>query len=137
MYLEKGVSLTFCLYLIHTDKENEPSWCQVEEQHGNLTVNTTQLLYSAVSCYASASPALLCEVRVYSQTCTVLYCTVLCTVQVRVYTQTWWYWTTTNWLSILFLFTLVLLIISACVTVQVIQQGTKYFCYCLKYFSMF
>ena len=87
----------------------------MEQQHGNMTVNTTQLLYSAVSCYASASPAVLCEVRVY--------------------TQTWWYWTTTNWLSILFLFTLVLLIISACVTVQVVQEGTKYFSVVLYIFD--
>jgi len=55
------------------------------------------LSYTAVPC-SSPAPAAMCEVRVY--------------------TQTWYYWATTNWLSILFLFTLVLLIISACVTVQ-------------------
>ena len=31
--------------------------------------------------------------------------------EVRVYTQTWYYWATANWLSILFLFTLILLIV--------------------------
>lgn len=55
------------------------------------------LSYTAVPCVAPA-PAMMCEVRVY--------------------TQTWYYWATTNWLSILFLFTLILLIVSACVTVQ-------------------
>ena len=40
--------------------------------------------------------------------------------QVRVYTQTWYYWATANWLQILFCLTLVLLIISSCVTVSVI-----------------
>jgi len=39
--------------------------------------------------------------------------------EVRVYTQTWYVWATTNWLQILFLFTLVLLIVSSCVTVQI------------------
>ena len=39
--------------------------------------------------------------------------------EVRVYTQTWYYWATTNWLSILFLITLVFFIVSACITVQV------------------
>jgi len=38
--------------------------------------------------------------------------------EVRVYTQTWYYWASTNWLSILFLLTLIMLIISSCVTVQ-------------------
>merc|ERR1712123_406021 len=39
--------------------------------------------------------------------------------EVRVYTQTWYVWATTNWLQILFLFTLVLLMVSSCVTVQI------------------
>ena len=37
----------------------------------------------------------------------------------RVYTQTWYYWATANWLQILFCLTLVLLILSTCVTVSV------------------
>merc|ERR1712142_1117849 len=45
------------------------------------------------------------------------YTTAVC--EVRVYTQTWYVWATTNWLQILFLFTLVLLLVSSCVTVQI------------------
>merc|ERR1719384_1266728 len=39
--------------------------------------------------------------------------------EVRVYVQTWYVWFFNNWLQLLFLFTLVLLIISSCLTVQV------------------
>ena len=81
------------------------SWA-AEENGANLT-------YSASPCMAEYTMA-VCEVRVY--------------------TQTWYVWATTNWLQvtntallaiitttlqILFLFTLVLLIVSSCVTVQV------------------
>jgi len=39
--------------------------------------------------------------------------------EVRAYTQTWFVWFSINWLQVLFLFTLILLIISSCVTMQV------------------
>jgi len=45
------------------------------------------------------------------------YETAIC--EVRAYTQTWYVWFSINWLQILFLFTLVLLIVSSCVTMQV------------------
>jgi len=60
--------------------------------------NGANLTYSASPCMAEYTMA-VCEVRVY--------------------TQTWYVWATTNWLQILFLFTLVLLIVSSCVTVQI------------------
>ena len=63
--------------------------------------NTSQLFYSSQDCVAPASN-ILCEVRVY--------------------TQTWYYWATANWLQILFCLTLVLLILSTCVTVSVITS---------------
>merc|ERR1712154_474996 len=56
------------------------------------------LTYSAIPCMGQVTTA-VCEVRVY--------------------TQTWYVWATTNWLQILFLFTLVLLIVPSCVTVQI------------------
>merc|ERR1719251_574266 len=43
--------------------------------------------------------------------------------EVRVYTQTWYYWATANWLQIFFCLTLVLLILSTCVTVS--MYGTS------------
>jgi len=39
--------------------------------------------------------------------------------EVRVYEQIWYVWFTTNWLQILFLLTLVLLLVSSCVTFQI------------------
>jgi len=39
--------------------------------------------------------------------------------EVRVYEQVWYVWFTTNWLQILFLLTLVLLLVSSCVTFQI------------------
>ena len=62
------------------------------------TENRTELYYTSQDCLAPASN-ILCEVRVY--------------------TQTWYYWATANWLQILFCLTLVLLILSTCVTVSV------------------
>jgi len=56
------------------------------------------LKYSAVACVDSF-PMAICEVRVYE--------------------QTWYVWFTTNWLQILFLLTLVLLLVSSCVTFQI------------------
>jgi len=56
-----------------------------------------ELTYTAVAC-ADQHAMAMCEVRVY--------------------TQTWYYWATTNWLTILFMFTLILLILTSCVTVQ-------------------
>lgn len=56
------------------------------------------LEYSAVACVATFTLA-VCEVRVYE--------------------QTWYVWFTTNWLQILFLLTLVLLLVSSCVTFQI------------------
>jgi len=64
----------------------------------NKGENGTELEYQALPC-GDAYPRAVCEVRVY--------------------TQTWYVWATTNWLQILFLFTLVLFIISSCVTVQI------------------
>jgi len=49
--------------------------------------------------------------------------TVIC--EVRVYTQTWYYWATANWLQILFCLTLVLLIISSCVTVSMYSSSPR------------
>jgi len=62
------------------------------------------LSYSAAPC-ANSAPTAVCEVRVF--------------------TQTWYVWFTTNWLQILFLFTLVLLIISSCVTVQIYSSRPR------------
>jgi len=63
-----------------------------------------ELIYTAVPC-ADQHAVALCEVRVY--------------------TQTWYYWATANWLSILFLFTLILFIISACVTCQMYSSRPR------------
>lgn len=57
------------------------------------------------------------ETRYTSQDCVTHTQNILC--EVRVYTQTWYYWATANWLQILFCLTLVLLILSTCVTVSV------------------
>jgi len=62
------------------------------------------LIYTAVPC-ADQHDVAMCEVRVY--------------------TQTWYYWATTNWLSILFMFTLILLILTSCVTVQMYTSRPK------------
>jgi len=72
----------------------------------NSTDNTTvaALSFSALPCLAAAEVA-VCEVRVY--------------------TQTWYVWATTNWLQILFLFSLVLLVISSCVTVQMYSSRPR------------
>merc|ERR1711892_367952 len=64
----------------------------------NADGNGTSLTYMAKPCMEEYTSA-VCEVRVY--------------------TQTWYVWATTNWLQILFLFTLVLLMVSSCVTVQI------------------
>jgi len=64
----------------------------------NVDGNGTSLTYMAKPCMEEYTSA-VCEVRVY--------------------TQTWYVWATTNWLQILFLFTLVLLMVSSCVTVQI------------------
>ena len=68
------------------------------------TENSSELYYSSQDCLAPASN-ILCEVRVY--------------------TQTWYYWATANWLQILFCLTLVLLILSTCVTVSVMTTVTS------------
>merc|ERR1712142_1044619 len=52
-----------------------------------------------------------------ARSCVEEYTKAVC--EVRVYTQTWYVWATTNWLQILFLFTQVLLLVSSCVTVQI------------------
>ena len=65
--------------------------------------NSTEVFYSTQDCLTPAS-SILCEVRVY--------------------TQTWYYWATANWLQILFCLTLVLLILSTCVTVSVTTVTT-------------
>ena len=65
--------------------------------------NSTEVFYSTQDCLAPAT-SILCEVRVY--------------------TQTWYYWATANWLQILFCLTLVLLILSTCVTVSVTTETT-------------
>merc|ERR1711874_273651 len=64
----------------------------------------TELFYTSQDCLAPASN-ILCEVRVY--------------------TQTWYYWATANWLQILFCLTLVLLIISSCVTVSMYSSSPR------------
>jgi len=58
-----------------------------------------------------------------SQDCLALSTSFIC--EVRVYTQTWYYWATANWLQILFCFTLVLLIISSCVTVSMYSSSPR------------
>merc|ERR1712142_844717 len=58
-----------------------------------------------------------------ARSCVEEYTKAVC--EVRVYTQTWYVWATTNWLQILFLFTLVLLIISSCVTVQIYSSRPR------------
>ena len=68
------------------------------------TENRSEVAYSSQACLTPASST-LCEVRVY--------------------TQTWYYWATANWLQILFCLTLVLLILSTCVTVSVRQSVSK------------
>jgi len=88
----------------------------VEEENNNNTNTDTkcikiswdqdqdELTYTAVPC-ADQHAMAMCEVRVY--------------------TQTWYYWATTNWLSILFMFTLILLILTSCVTVQMYTSRPK------------
>lgn len=72
-------------------------WEQTED--GNVTLS-----YSSKDCVAP-STNYICEVRVY--------------------TQTWYYWATANWLQILFCLSLVLLIISTCVTVSMYSSGPR------------
>merc|ERR1711923_179775 len=64
--------------------------------------NSTEVFYSSQDCLAPASNV-LCEVTVY--------------------TQTWYYWATANWLQILFCLTLVLL--STCVTVSMYSTSPR------------
>jgi len=59
--------------------------------------NNTELVFTWVPCMLNQE-GVICEVRVYE--------------------QVWYVWFTTNWLQVLFLFTLALLLISACVTFQ-------------------
>jgi len=69
-----------------------------ESEDGNVSLS-----YSSMDCLARQ--AFVCEVRVY--------------------TQTWYYWATANWLQILFCLTLVLLIISSCVTVSMYSSSPR------------
>ena len=105
-------------------------WLTLEEsEDGNVSLS-----YSSMDCLARQ--AFVCEVRVillsqyyYIYTYIITsyhYYIITIYNQVRVYTQTWYYWATANWLQILFCLTLVLLIISSCVTVSVIFL--KIFC---------
>lgn len=89
------------------DQTSQMNNLQTENSNGTLcvfltwvqTTNvTTELVYNVMPCIGQYSVT-ICEVRAY--------------------TQTWYVWFTINWLQVLFLFTLVLLIISSCVTMQV------------------
>lgn len=66
----------------------------------DAATNTTslELVYTAMPCLSNFTMA-ICEVRVYE--------------------QIWYVWFTTNWLQILFLMTLVMLLVSSCVTFQI------------------
>jgi len=64
-----------------------------------LSWEESSLTYRSLPCVNTANSTAVCEVRVY--------------------VQTWYVWFFDNWLQLLFLFTLVLLIISACLTLQV------------------
>jgi len=64
----------------------------------NNNKSRVSLEYSAQPCL-NTTPAAICEVRVYE--------------------QVWYVWFTTNWLQILFLLTLVMLLISTCITFQI------------------
>lgn len=70
-----------------------------------LSFEKSSVSYSSVSCVDTANSTAVCEVRVY--------------------VQTWYVWFFDNWLQLLFLFTLVLLIISACLTLQVWTRSSR------------
>merc|ERR1711892_198659 len=78
--------------------DSSDTQCVIASWNKGANGTGTELTYSAMPCMGAYTHA-VCEVRVY--------------------TQTWYVWATTNWLQILFLFTLVLLIVSSCVTVQI------------------
>jgi len=78
--------------------DSNDTQCVIASWNKGANGTGTELTYSAMPCIGAYTHA-VCEVRVY--------------------TQTWYVWATTNWLQILFLFTLVLLIVSSCVTVQI------------------
>lgn len=85
-----------------------------KDQTTNLSANSSCVLlsfdkssldYYSVPCVETANSTAVCEVRVY--------------------VQTWYVWFFDNWLQLLFLFTLVLLIISACLTLQVWTRSSR------------
>ena len=97
-----GENITDNDLLSHLQTENSTNTqCLLLSWRNNE--NSSELYYSSQDCLAPASN-ILCEVRVY--------------------TQTWYYWATANWLQILFCLTLVLLILSTCVTVSVTTVST-------------
>ena len=85
--------------------------------------NTQCLLLSWTYCSSQDCLASGSELYYSSQDCLASASNILC--EVRVYTQTWYFWATANWLQILFCLTLVLLILSTCVTVSVMTTVTS------------
>jgi hypothetical protein len=84
----------------NTTRDNGSSEAEDEDDDDEKTSFTPVLIYSSVPCVTrKAETVAVCEVRVY--------------------VQTWYVWFYGNWLQLLFLFTLILLIISACLTLQV------------------
>jgi len=77
---------------------------------GNTTTNDNTL---CVSVQWTAGENLQYSVK----SCVDQYTMALC--EVRAYTQTWYVWFSINWIQVLFLFTLVLLIVSSCVTMHI------------------
>ena len=87
----------------------------------NSTTNTSDvtLVYSPVACLGNFTTA-ICEVRVYEQ---VQFGRLAPNVFIAL-PQIWYVWFTTNWLQILFLLTLVMLLVSSCITFQVSSSST-------------
>jgi len=80
-----------------------------DDQSSNLPANSSCVVISREnSSLTFAAAPCVSETANYTAVC-----------EVRVYVQTWYVWFFDNWLQLLFLFTLVLLIISACLTLQV------------------
>jgi len=79
-----------------TKSDNFTTYCLVVS-FSNIS-SSVNLTYTAVPCLDTFSEA-ICEVRVYE--------------------QVWYVWFTTNWMQILFLLTLVMLLISTCITFQI------------------
>jgi len=96
------------------------TWFGAGESMDNATTDAmNELSYDNDNtlCVSVQWTALSRELTFNVQPCVDQYSMALC--EVRAYTQTWYVWFSINWIQVLFMFTLVLLIISSCVTMHI------------------